>query len=130
MPSASPVPGVEQQASLARRAHDPLRQPVAARERRARLAVRDELDADQQAAAADLADVRVVVQPIVEQRLQPVALRGARLDQVLVLEDPQDLAGDRRADGVVRVREPVDEARRRARTSATAPDAATNPNGK
>ena len=37
---------------------------------------------------------------------------GARLDQVLVLEDPQHLARDRRADGVVRVREAVDEARR------------------
>ena len=40
---------------------------------------------------------------------KPIALRRARLDEPLGLEDAQDLARDRRADRRVRVREAVDE---------------------
>ena len=123
--------GVEQHAVRPAGPDDRLGDPVGARERRAGLAVGDELHPEQQPAPADLADVRVAAEALAEQRLEPLALRGARLDEVLVLEDPQHLAGHRRADGVVRVGEAVDEAGGSARTaSRTAPEAATNPNGK
>ena len=84
--------------------------PIGARERGARFAIRDELEADQQASAANLADVRVVGEALVQQGSEAVALPCACLDQALLLEDPEHLAGNGGADGMVRVREPVDEA--------------------
>jgi len=44
----------------------------------------------------------VAAQPVLEQREELVPLRSAGLDEPLALEDPEDLAGDRRPDGVVR----------------------------
>ena len=76
-----------------------------------RLAVGHELEADEEAAPPDLADVGVAAQPVAEERLQPVALGRARGDQVFVLEDAQDLGRHRRAHRVVGIGEAVDEAR-------------------
>ena len=84
--------------------------PVGARERRPGLPVGDELDADQQAAAADLADGRVVAERRPRRSARSRSpFDGAGLDERLRLEDAQDLAGDGRADRRVRVGEAVDE---------------------
>ena len=80
------------------------------REWRAGLAVGHQLDALEQAPTADLADVGVVTESGVEQPSQACALGGARLDQRLRLEDPQDLAGDSGADDMVREGEAMREA--------------------
>ncbi len=124
-------PRVDQDTAPAGGGDDGLGDVRGARERPAGLPVRDELEADQQAAAADLADVRVVrragraARP---SRRSP--FRGARRDEVLVVEDAQHLARHRRPDRRVRVREAVDEpATRRRDRVVDRPEAATNPNG-
>ena len=106
--------GIEQQPGLPAGAEDRLRHAVSAREWRARLAVRDELQPDQEAAPTDLADIGMGAEAVAEQRLEPIALRGARLHEVLVLQDPEHLAGHRRAHRVMGVGEAVDVARRLA----------------
>ena len=83
-------------------------------------------------AAADLADAAGGRRA--DRRGAPASrspLRALAVDQVLVAQDPQDLAGDGRPDRRVRVREAVDEAgaRRGDRRRGPSPDAATNPNG-
>ena len=104
-------PRVDEDAGVARRADDALRQAGGARERPPRLAVRDQLEPDHQPPAADLADVLGCgAEPLVEQVREPLALVPARLDEVLLVEDPEDLAGDGGAGRRVRVREAVDEA--------------------
>ena len=102
--------GVEQHAARAGLGEDRLGQSGGPREGRAGLAVGHELDALEQPATADLADVGVVAEAGLEQPSQPCALGGARLDQRLRLEDAQDLAGDGGADDMVRVGEAVGEA--------------------
>ena len=61
--------------------------------------VGDELDDEHQTLAADVADVRVIVQPAVQRAEQVVAHRAGVLGQVLVLDDldvaEADRAGDR-----------------------------------
>ena len=88
---------VEQEAALPSQAHDGFDEPGRPRERRTGRPIGDQLQADQQPATADLADVGVVPQSLVQQRAEPCALGGARLDEPLALEDAQHLAGDGRA---------------------------------
>ena len=102
-------PRVDEDPGVARRPDDALGQRSARGNGAPRLAVRDELEADHQAATADLADVRVRREPLVEQVREALALDRARLDEVLLVEDPEHLARDRRAARRVRVREAVDE---------------------
>ncbi len=104
-------PGVDEDAAVAGATDDRFGEPRRTRERTAGLAILDQLEPDHQPPAADLADGgrRRRADPR-ERGLEPVALRRARLDQVLVLEDPEDLAGDGGAGRGVGVSEAVDEA--------------------
>jgi hypothetical protein len=43
----------------------------------------------------------MIAEALAHERLEPFALRRARGDEVLDLEDPEDLAGDGRTDDVV-----------------------------
>ena len=89
---------VHEHTTSARGRDDRLGQPGLSPIRLARGPIRDELQADHQAATADLPDRRVAPEPIEQQPGQSFPLRRARLDQVLVVQDAQDLAGDRRPD--------------------------------
>jgi hypothetical protein len=77
--------------------------------------LRHKLHTDQQPAAANLADVRILVQPRPESGQQPLALGRARGNEVFGLEDPEDLRRDRGGDRTVRVGEAMDERRGPAR---------------
>ena len=121
--------GVDQETPLAGRPNDALGDPCSPWEWFPAASIGDELEADQQTAAPDLADVRIVAEPDLEAGHQALALRGARLDEVLRLEDAQDLARDRGGHRAVRVGESVDEPEPPCTVPWTSSDAATKPNG-
>ncbi len=102
-------PAVEQQARVSGIPDDRLGQPGGSWERLAALEIRDELDPDHEAAAADLADVRVAGETLVEQGPEPFALDPRRLDERLRLDDAEHFARDRGGNDVVAVGEAMDE---------------------
>ena len=120
---------VDQQPAIAGLADERLGQAGVARERDPGLAIGDQLEPDQQPAAADLADVRVIAQAggaSSARRRSPLAALASTSDSRSRIAE--DRARDRGTHRVVRVREAVDEPAL-ATVSWTSPEAATNPNG-
>ena len=101
---------VQEQPRVAGGREDAFGRLVLARERRPARPVGHELDADHQPDALERRPTdRIVLERRRERLQEPLPLARARVDEVVLGQAAQRRVGDRRADAVVRPREPVDE---------------------